>query len=140
MLGDGNLGLRKPGVAVCTVFLICCECQTIRPLNLPERPRLAPGVRLHFDRTRDAWVLLGPNGWSKPKGPPAKSFVAAMGSRTIAQIVDELGSSLQRRSRADRRRRDGDACRTDGKADADGMTIGVEPAWSSRRRLACLPS
>ena len=27
---------------------------------MPERPRLAPGVRLHFDKTRDAWVLLGP--------------------------------------------------------------------------------
>jgi len=30
---------------------------------MPEtaaKPRLAPGVRLHFDKTRDAWVLLVP--------------------------------------------------------------------------------
>ena len=25
-----------------------------------ERPRLPPGVRLHFDATRSAWVLLAP--------------------------------------------------------------------------------
>ena len=27
----------------------------------PEPPTLAPGVRLHFDTTRNAWMLLGLN-------------------------------------------------------------------------------
>jgi len=34
-----------------------------------ERPRLAPGVRLHFDKTRDAWVLLGPERVIETEGP-----------------------------------------------------------------------
>ena len=39
------------------------------PDTLPERPRLAPGVRLHFDKTREAWVLLGPERVIEAEGP-----------------------------------------------------------------------
>ncbi len=63
-----------------------------RPLNLPERPRLAPGVRLHFDRTRDAWVLLGPERVVETEGPASEILRRCDGSRTIGQIVDELAA------------------------------------------------
>ena len=62
------------------------------PLNLPERPRLAPGVRLHFDRTRDAWVLLGPERVVEAEGPASEILRRCDGSRTITQIVDELAA------------------------------------------------
>ena len=62
------------------------------PANLPDRPRLAPGVRLHFDRTRDAWVLLGPERVIETEGPAAEILRRCDGSRTLAQIIDELAA------------------------------------------------
>ena len=59
---------------------------------MPERPRLAPGVRLHFDRTRDAWVLLGPERVVETEGPASEILRRCDGSRTIGQIVDELAA------------------------------------------------
>lgn len=58
--------------------------------RLPERPRLAPGIRLHFDATRDAWVLLGPERVIETEGPASEILRRCDGSRTIPQIVDEL--------------------------------------------------
>jgi pyrroloquinoline quinone biosynthesis protein D len=60
--------------------------------ELPERPRLAPGVRLHFDRVRNAWVLLGPERVIETEGPANEILRRCDGSRTIAQIVDELAA------------------------------------------------
>ena len=57
---------------------------------LPERPRLAPGVRLHFDTTRNAWVLLGPERVIETEGPASEILRRCDGSRTVGQIVDEL--------------------------------------------------
>ena len=57
---------------------------------LPERPRLAPGVRLHFDATRGAWVLLGPERVIEMEGPANEILRRCDGTRTIDQIVDEL--------------------------------------------------
>ncbi|HTW68429.1 MAG TPA: pyrroloquinoline quinone biosynthesis peptide chaperone PqqD [Acetobacteraceae bacterium] len=62
------------------------------PAELPERPRLAPGVRLHFDRVRNAWVLLGPERVIETEGPASEILRRCDGSRTIAQIVDELAA------------------------------------------------
>jgi pyrroloquinoline quinone biosynthesis protein D len=59
-------------------------------VKVPERPRLAPGVRLHFDATREAWVLLGPERVLEMEGPASEILRRCDGSRTIAQIVDEL--------------------------------------------------
>jgi pyrroloquinoline quinone biosynthesis protein D len=56
----------------------------------PNCPRLAPGVRLHFDATRDAWVLLGPERVVETEGPAAEILRRCDGSRTVTQIVDEL--------------------------------------------------
>jgi pyrroloquinoline quinone biosynthesis protein D len=60
------------------------------PDVLPERPRLAPGVRLHFDKTRDAWVLLGPERVIETEGPANDILRRCDGTRTVSQIVDEL--------------------------------------------------
>jgi pyrroloquinoline quinone biosynthesis protein D len=58
--------------------------------KLPMRPRLAPGVRLHFDVARDAWVLLGPERVIETEGPASEILRRCDGSRTVSQIVDEL--------------------------------------------------
>jgi pyrroloquinoline quinone biosynthesis protein D len=60
--------------------------------KLPERPRLAPGVRLHLDATRDAWVLLGPERVIETEGPASEILRRCDGSRTVDQIVDELAA------------------------------------------------
>jgi pyrroloquinoline quinone biosynthesis protein D len=60
--------------------------------KLPERPRLAPGVRLHFDNTRNAWVLLAPERVIETEGPASEILRRCDGSRTLAQIVDELAT------------------------------------------------
>jgi pyrroloquinoline quinone biosynthesis protein D len=54
------------------------------------RPRLAPGVRLHFDKTRNAWVLLGPERVIEAEGPAHEVLQRCDGTRSVAQIVDEL--------------------------------------------------
>ncbi|CAH2605046.1 PqqA binding protein [Rhodovastum atsumiense] len=59
-------------------------------VDLPDRPRLAPGVRLHFDRTRNAWVLLGPERVIEAEGPASEILQRCDGSRSIGQIIDEL--------------------------------------------------
>ncbi len=60
--------------------------------RLPERPRLAPGVRLHFDKTRDAWVFLGPERVIEMEGPASEILRRCDGNRTVTQIVDELAA------------------------------------------------
>jgi pyrroloquinoline quinone biosynthesis protein D len=70
------------------------------PESAPDRPRLAPGVRLHFDKTRDAWVLLGPERVIETEGPASDILQRCDGTRTLAQIVDEL-AALYTADRAD---------------------------------------
>jgi len=62
------------------------------PDTLPERPRLAPGVRLHFDKTREAWVLLGPERVIEAEGPAPEILKRCDGTRTVDQIIDELAA------------------------------------------------
>jgi pyrroloquinoline quinone biosynthesis protein D len=59
---------------------------------LPERPRLAPGVRLHFDKTREAWVLLGPERVIEAEGPAPEILRRCDGTRTVDQVIDELAA------------------------------------------------
>ncbi len=55
-------------------------------------PRLAPGVRLHFDTHRQAWVLLAPERVIEAE-PPANDVLSRCdGGRTFGQIVDELAA------------------------------------------------
>jgi pyrroloquinoline quinone biosynthesis protein D len=58
--------------------------------ELPERPKLAPGVRLHFDTTRQAWVLLGPERVIETEGPASEILRRCDGNRTVREIIDEL--------------------------------------------------
>lgn len=58
--------------------------------KLPEFPRLAPGVRLHFDARRGLWLLLGPERVIETEGPAREILQRCDGSRTVEQIVDEL--------------------------------------------------
>lgn len=51
--------------------------------QVPVWPRLAPGVRLHFDATRDAWVLLGPERVIETEGPASEILRRCDGSRTV---------------------------------------------------------
>jgi coenzyme PQQ biosynthesis protein PqqD len=60
--------------------------------DLPERPRLAAGVRLHFDSTRQAWVLLSPERVIEAEGPASEVLRRCDGTRTVDQIVDELAA------------------------------------------------
>jgi pyrroloquinoline quinone biosynthesis protein D len=59
---------------------------------LPERPKLAPGVRLHFDATRNAWVLLSPERVIEAEGPASEILRRCDGTRTLGEIVDELAA------------------------------------------------
>jgi pyrroloquinoline quinone biosynthesis protein D len=59
-------------------------------ITLPERPKLAPGVRLHLDKTRDAWVLLSPERVIEAEGPASEILRRCDGTRTVAAIIDEL--------------------------------------------------
>jgi len=58
--------------------------------DIPDRPRLAPGVRLHFDKTRDAWVLLCPERVIEAEGPASEILRRCDGTRSVAAIIDEL--------------------------------------------------
>ena len=58
--------------------------------ELPERPKLAPGMRLHFDATRSAWMLLGPERVIEMEGPAHDILRRCDGSRTVEQIIGEL--------------------------------------------------
>jgi pyrroloquinoline quinone biosynthesis protein D len=57
---------------------------------LPERPILAQGVRLHFDKTRDAWVLLCPEKVIEAEGPASEILRRCDGTRSVDEIIDEL--------------------------------------------------
>ena len=60
--------------------------------SVPERPRLAPGVRLHFDKTRHAWVLLSPERVIQAEGPAHEIIQRCDGTRSVNQIIDELAA------------------------------------------------
>jgi pyrroloquinoline quinone biosynthesis protein D len=57
---------------------------------VPERPKLAPGVRLHLDKTRDAWVLLSPERIIEAEGPASEILRRCDGAHTVSEIIDEL--------------------------------------------------
>ncbi len=59
---------------------------------LPERPRLAPGVRLHFDQTRAAWVLLCPERVIEAEGPASEILQRCDGRRSVDAIIDDLAT------------------------------------------------
>ena len=58
--------------------------------TIPERPRLAPGVRLFFDQRRSTWVLLCPERVIEADGPAHEILRRCDGTRSVGEIVDEL--------------------------------------------------
>jgi pyrroloquinoline quinone biosynthesis protein D len=67
--------------------------QTVRDA---DRPRLAPHVRLAFDRARERHVLLAPEAVSVLNGTGAAVLGLCDGQRTVAQIVAELSARYDR--------------------------------------------
>ena len=59
-------------------------------IEIPQKPKLAPGVRLHFDKTRGAWVLLSPERVIEADGPANEILSRCDGTRTADEIIDEL--------------------------------------------------
>ena len=62
----------------------------------PDRPRLAPHVRLTFDRARDQHVLLTPESVTVLNGTGAAVLGLCDGRRTVAEIVTELRGRYDR--------------------------------------------
>ncbi|HLH60027.1 MAG TPA: pyrroloquinoline quinone biosynthesis peptide chaperone PqqD [Streptosporangiaceae bacterium] len=61
-----------------------------------SRPRLAPHVRLTFDRTRERHVLLTPETVTVLNGTGAAILGLCDGERTVAGIVAELRGRYDR--------------------------------------------
>lgn len=61
---------------------------------VPEqaRPRLAAGVRLHFDSRRQAWMLLAPERVVETEDPAHDILRRCDGTHTVRQIIDELAA------------------------------------------------
>lgn len=53
-------------------------------------PTWARGVRTRYDEARDRWMILGPERILVPQGPGADIARLVDGSRSIADIVEEL--------------------------------------------------
>lgn len=62
----------------------------------PDRPRLAPHVRLTFDRARDQHVLLTPESVTVLNGTGAAVLGLCDGRRTVAEILTELRGRYDR--------------------------------------------
>jgi pyrroloquinoline quinone biosynthesis protein D len=58
-------------------------------------PRLKPGVKFRFDRSRDAWVLLAPERLFMPDEIAVEILKLVDGERTAAAIVDQLCAAFE---------------------------------------------
>ena len=50
-------------------------------------------MRLHFDKTRDAWVLLCPERVIETEGPTSEILRRCDGTRPVSQVLDDLASA-----------------------------------------------
>lgn len=57
-----------------------------------DRPRLARGVRLRWDAVRERHTLLRPEGAVALNGSAAAVLELCDGERSVADIVDQLGT------------------------------------------------
>jgi pyrroloquinoline quinone biosynthesis protein D len=57
-------------------------------------PKLARGVKLTFDRTRDAWVLLAPERVLMPDEIAVEILKRCDGKATVAGIVVDLAATF----------------------------------------------
>lgn len=73
-------------------------------LAIEARPHLAPGVRLHFDETRQAWMLLAPERILMLDETSLDIVQRCNGTTPIATLIDDLAQAYS----ADRSEIDGD--------------------------------
>lgn len=59
------------------------------------RPRLPRGVRLRFDKAREAWVLLAPERLVMPDEVAIDILKLCDGERTVGAIVAELATTYE---------------------------------------------
>jgi pyrroloquinoline quinone biosynthesis protein D len=57
-------------------------------------PALPRGVKLRFDKARDAWVLLAPERVLMPDDIAVEILKRCDGQATVAAIVDELAEAF----------------------------------------------
>jgi pyrroloquinoline quinone biosynthesis protein D len=57
-------------------------------------PALARGVKLRFDKARDAWVLLAPEKVLKPDQVALEIIRRCNGKAKVAEIVDDLAATF----------------------------------------------
>ena len=55
-------------------------------------PVFARGVRLRFDKTRDAWIVLGPERLFLPDEHAIEVLKLVDGARTLGAIIDDLAA------------------------------------------------
>lgn len=61
-------------------------------MDVGEIPVMPRGVRLHFDKVRDTWVLLAPERTVTLDATGHAILSEVDGSRSFGQIVDELAT------------------------------------------------
>ena len=70
---------------------------------VPERPRLAPGVRLHFDKIRERMGAAVAGACDRSRGTRQRNSQAVRRhAHSVDEIVDELAAALHRGARHDR--------------------------------------
>ncbi len=57
-------------------------------------PRLPRGVKLHFDKTRDKWIVLAPERVFVPDQIALEILKRCDGEATVAAIVDDLATTF----------------------------------------------
>ncbi len=57
-------------------------------------PRLPPGVKLRFDKTRDKWIVLAPERVFVPDDIALEIIKRCDGEATVTAIVDDLASAF----------------------------------------------
>ena len=60
--------------------------------NAPQTPRFRRGVKLRFDKVRDAWVLLAPEKLFVPDEIAIEILKLIDGFRSIDAIADDLAA------------------------------------------------
>ena len=63
-------------------------------MQLQDIPTLPRGVRLHFDKVRDTWVLLAPERAVTLDGIGHAILKAVDGTHSFGQIVDQLAETF----------------------------------------------
>lgn len=57
-------------------------------------PRLPRGVKLRFDKARDAWVMLAPERVFMPDPIAVEILKRCTGKASLGEIVDDLASTF----------------------------------------------